>query len=46
MGELLRFLRARKKLFLLPLIIVILVFGAFIILASNSILSPFIYTFF
>ena len=46
MNELFRFLKQKKKMFLIPLIIVFLLFGGLIILASNSVLSPFIYTFF
>jgi hypothetical protein len=44
--ELLIFLRARKKLWLIPLLLVMLIFGAITILASGSPLGPFIYTIF
>lgn len=44
--ELLRFLSQRKKLWLLPIIIVMLVFGGLIILAQGSAVAPFIYTLF
>jgi hypothetical protein len=44
--ELLRFLKVRKKFWLLPIIIVMLVFGGLIILAQGSAVAPFIYTLF
>lgn len=44
--ELLRFLSQRKKLWLLPIIIVMLIFGGLIILAQGSAVAPFIYTLF
>ena len=44
--ELLRFLRARKKFWLLPIIIVMLVLGGMVVLAQGSALAPFIYTLF
>jgi uncharacterized membrane protein YjdF len=40
------FLRARKKLWLLPIILVMLVFGALLVLAQTSAFAPFIYTLF
>jgi len=40
------FLRVRKKFWLLPLIIVLLVFGVLIVLTSGSAIAPFIYTLF
>ncbi len=46
LAELFSFLRARKKLWLMPLILIILVFGGLIILAQGSALAPFIYTLF
>lgn len=44
--ELFRFLKARKKFWLLPIIIVMLVFGGLLILAQGSAVAPFIYTLF
>jgi hypothetical protein len=44
--ELLQFLKVRKKFWLLPIIIVMLVFGGLIILAQGSAIAPFIYTLF
>jgi hypothetical protein len=41
-----KFLRVRKKFWLLPLLIMIVLFGALLILAESSALAPFIYTLF
>jgi hypothetical protein len=46
LADLLRFLRVRKKLWLLPLILVALAISVLLILAKGSILAPFIYTIF
>ncbi|MDC3145824.1 DUF5989 family protein [Candidatus Pelagibacter sp.] len=40
------FLRVRKKYWLLPILIVLLIFGGLIILAQGSAVAPFIYTIF
>ena len=44
--ELWSFLRQRKKLWLAPLIIVMLILGGLLILAQGSVIAPFIYTIF
>ena len=44
--ELWEFLRARKKLWLAPIIIVMLLVGGLLILAQGSVVAPFIYTLF
>jgi hypothetical protein len=44
--ELLTFLRLRKKLWLAPLIAVMLILGGLLALAQGSVLAPFIYTIF
>lgn len=44
--ELFQFLKVRKKFWLLPIIIVMLVFGGLLILAQGSAVAPFIYTLF
>jgi hypothetical protein len=44
--ELWQFLRARKKFWLLPIILVMLVLGGLLILAQGSAVAPFIYTLF
>jgi hypothetical protein len=40
------FLRVRKKLWLAPIIIVMVLFGALLVLAQGSVVAPFIYTLF
>jgi hypothetical protein len=42
--ELFRFLRMRKKYWLIPIVVLMLVFGALMLLAQTSALAPFIYT--
>ena len=44
--ELLLFLRTRKKFWLLPAIIALLLFGVMIVVVSGSALAPFIYSIF
>jgi hypothetical protein len=44
--ELWTFLRLRKKLWLSPIIIVMLILGGLLILAQGSVIAPFIYTIF
>ncbi|MDA9969615.1 DUF5989 family protein [Gammaproteobacteria bacterium] len=44
--ELWSFLRQRKKLWLAPLITVMLILGGLLILAQGSVIAPFIYTIF
>ena len=44
--ELWEFLRIRKKLWLAPIIIVMLLLGGLLILAQGSVVAPFIYTLF
>jgi len=44
--ELWGFLKARKKFWLLPIIIVMLLLGALLIFAQGSAVAPFIYTLF
>ena len=44
--ELFSYMRARKKWWLLPVLIVLLVFGGLLILAQGSAIGPFIYTVF
>tara|TARA_B100000029_G_C17575010_1_gene957877 strand:+ start:1819 stop:1968 length:150 start_codon:yes stop_codon:yes gene_type:complete len=40
------FLKVRKKFWLLPIIIVLAIFGGLIILSQGSAVAPFIYTIF
>jgi hypothetical protein len=44
--ELFAYMGARKKWWLLPIFIVLLVFGGLLILAKGSALAPFVYTIF
>jgi hypothetical protein len=44
--ELWAFLRVRKKFWLLPVIVMALVFGALLLVAQSSAIAPFIYTLF
>lgn len=44
--ELWTFMRSRKKWWLLPLVVVMLMIGALIVFAQSSVLAPFIYTIF
>jgi uncharacterized protein DUF5989 len=44
--ELWIFLRARKKFWLLPIVSLMLLFGALLVLAQSSAIAPFIYTLF
>lgn len=44
--ELWKFMRARKKYWLAPILIVMALLGALIVLAQGSAVAPFIYTLF
>ena len=44
--ELWNFLRVRKKLWLAPILIVLIILGGLLILAQGSVVAPFIYTLF
>lgn len=44
--ELWSFLRVRKKFWLLPIIVMALLFGALLMVAQSSAIAPFIYTLF
>jgi hypothetical protein len=46
LNEFIRFLSVRKKYWLLPIIILIFLFGGLIILSQGSVVAPFIYTIF
>ena len=46
LAEFWKFIRVRKKFWLLPLIVVMLLLGGLLILAQGSALAPFIYTLF
>ena len=44
--EFIRFLSVRKKFWLLPIILVIILFGGLIVLTQGTAVAPFIYTIF
>ena len=44
--ELWSFLRVRKKFWLTPIILILLLFGGLLVLSSGSAVAPFIYTLF
>ncbi len=44
--ELWSFMRIRKKFWLMPIVIMMLVFGGLVILTQGSAVAPFIYTIF
>ena len=46
LAELWRFLRIRKKFWLLPMILVFAIMGALLVITQSSALAPFIYTLF
>ena len=45
-GELLVFLWRRKRYWMIPMIVALLALGLLLILASSSVVAPFIYTLF
>jgi hypothetical protein len=46
LAELWAFMRVRKKFWLMPILIMMAVFGALIVLTQGSAVAPFIYTLF
>jgi hypothetical protein len=44
--ELWAFMRERKKFWLLPVLVVMVVFGGLVVLSQGSAVAPFIYTIF
>jgi hypothetical protein len=44
--ELWSFMKVRKKWWLLPIILILLLVGALLVFAQSSVLAPFIYTIF
>jgi hypothetical protein len=45
-SELWAFLKARKKFWLVPIVVMMILFGALLVLAQSSAVAPFIYTLF
>ena len=46
LAEFWAFLRVRKKFWLLPILMMLLIFGGLLLLAQGSAVAPFIYTLF
>jgi hypothetical protein len=46
LAELWEFMRVRKKYWLAPIVLMLVVFGGLILLAQGSAVAPFIYTLF
>jgi hypothetical protein len=46
LAELWKFMRVRKKFWLLPIMVMLLIFGGLIVLVKGSAVAPFIYTIF
>jgi hypothetical protein len=44
--EMFKFMQARKKFWMLPIIVVCVVLGGVLVLAQGSVVAPFIYTLF
>jgi Family of unknown function (DUF5989) len=45
-SELWAFMRERKKFWLLPIVLVLLLFGSLVVLTQGSVVAPLIYTLF
>lgn len=46
LAELWRFMRARKKYWLIPIMLVMFLLGGLLLLAKGSAIAPFVYTLF
>jgi len=46
LSELFRFLRARRKFWLYPILLMMALFGGLVVFAKGSAVAPFIYTLF
>jgi hypothetical protein len=46
LSELWMFMRARKKYWLLPIVVMMVIFGGLLVLTQGSAVAPFIYTLF
>lgn len=45
-GEFVRFLAARRRLWMLPIFVLLLALGGLLLLTQGSVIAPFIYTLF
>jgi len=46
LSELWRFMRVRKKFLLLPILMMMVLFGGLVVLTKGTVFAPFIYTLF
>ncbi|MBF0212490.1 MAG: hypothetical protein HQM00_02865 [Magnetococcales bacterium] len=46
LGELWAFMKARKKFWMLPILVIMVLLGGLIVLSQGSALAPFLYTLF
>ncbi len=46
LSEMWAFLRERKKFWLLPIVVMLVIFGGLLLLAHGSAIAPFVYTLF
>ncbi len=46
LSEFIAFLKERKKFWLMPIVVILLLLGALIVLTETSVIAPFIYTIF
>jgi hypothetical protein len=46
LGEFFQFLRQEKKYWLVPIVVVVVLFGLLIVFSQSSAIAPFIYTLF
>jgi len=46
LAEIWRFMRARKKFWLLPILVMMVVFGGLVVFTKGMAIAPFIYTLF
>lgn len=44
--EFLKFLKQNKKWWLLPIVLILMIFGILLILTQGSVIAPFVYTLF
>jgi hypothetical protein len=45
-SELLSYMKARRRLWMMPILMLLLVFGGLVLLTQGTVIAPFIYTLF
>ncbi len=45
-NELLSYMKARRRLWMMPILVLLLVFGGLVLLTQGTVIAPFIYTLF